>query len=73
MWNRGSVRLNQESKGCSFFTNAEWLVKVMRDMKKAKDAKLIFEKTLIVTDVNPSTVGERVRIMISQRRLICYI
>ncbi|CAH8261736.1 unnamed protein product [Arabidopsis lyrata] len=32
----------------------EWLVKVMRDMKEAKDAKLIFEKTLFVTDVNPT-------------------
>ncbi|XP_020887731.1 B3 domain-containing protein At5g24050-like [Arabidopsis lyrata subsp. lyrata] len=32
----------------------EWLVKVMRDMKEVKDAKLIFEKTLFVTDVNPT-------------------
>ncbi|CAL9222327.1 unnamed protein product [Arabidopsis halleri] len=32
----------------------EWLVKVMSDMKEAKDAKLIFEKTLFVTDVNPT-------------------
>ncbi|CAL9222233.1 unnamed protein product [Arabidopsis halleri] len=32
----------------------EWLVKVMRDMKEDKDAKLIFEKTLFVTDVNPT-------------------
>ncbi|KAL9292653.1 putative transcription factor B3-Domain family [Arabidopsis thaliana] len=32
----------------------EWLVNVMRDMKEAKDAKLIFEKTLFVTDVNPT-------------------
>ncbi|KAG7626491.1 putative B3 domain-containing protein [Arabidopsis thaliana] len=32
----------------------KWLVKVMRDMKEAKDAKLIFEKTLFVTDINPT-------------------
>ncbi|VYS67750.1 unnamed protein product [Arabidopsis thaliana] len=32
----------------------EWLVKVMTNMKEAKDAKLIFEKTLFVTDVNPT-------------------
>ncbi|XP_010514019.1 PREDICTED: B3 domain-containing protein At5g24050-like [Camelina sativa] len=32
----------------------EWLVKVMRDMNGARDAKLIFEKTLFVTDVNPT-------------------
>ncbi|EOA32983.1 hypothetical protein CARUB_v10016313mg [Capsella rubella] len=32
----------------------EWLVEVMRDMNGAKDAKLIFEKTLFVTDVNPT-------------------
>ncbi|KAL1217972.1 putative B3 domain-containing protein [Cardamine amara subsp. amara] len=32
----------------------EWLVQVMRDMKGAEDAKLIFEKTLFTTDVNPT-------------------
>ncbi|XP_019092298.1 PREDICTED: B3 domain-containing protein At5g24050-like [Camelina sativa] len=32
----------------------EWLVKAMRDMNGARDAKLIFEKTLFVTDVNPT-------------------
>ncbi|KAL1194245.1 putative B3 domain-containing protein [Cardamine amara subsp. amara] len=32
----------------------EWLVQIMRDMKGAEDAKLIFEKTLFTTDVNPT-------------------
>ncbi|KAL1194247.1 putative B3 domain-containing protein [Cardamine amara subsp. amara] len=32
----------------------EWLVQVMRDMKGAENAKLIFEKTLFTTDVNPT-------------------
>ncbi|KAG7583317.1 B3 DNA binding domain [Arabidopsis suecica] len=44
----------KKAKVSPFPETPEWLVKVMSDMKEAKDAKLIFEKTLFVTDVNPT-------------------